>query len=159
MLVRTTEGTGSTFAIHLPAAQIARESSATPRGPRTDAPRGETVLVVEDQPALRSVVARALVAEGYQVLEAATPAHALELASQSERPIQLLLTDVVMPIMSGPRLALRLLASRPDLRVLYMSGYPQGMGQSPDLGTAAVLQKPFTVETLLTAVRGAIDEA
>ena len=160
LLVRTSEGAGSTFAIHLPPARALTEATSRVGEPHTDAPRGETVLVVEDQAALRSIVSRALRAEGYQVLEAATPAQAMELTSQSERAIQLLLTDVVMPVMSGPRLALRLLASRPDLRVLYMSGYPAGStGAGVDLGTAAVLQKPFSIEDLVAAVRIAIDEA
>jgi signal transduction histidine kinase/ActR/RegA family two-component response regulator len=160
VLVRTSEGTGSTFAIHLPAAEAFGEPGDG-SGPReTEVPRGETVLVVEDQPALRAIVARALRSGGYQVLEAATPTQALELASQSERTIQLLLTDVVMPVMSGPRLALRLLATRPDLHVLYMSGYSSdtASGQGVDLGSAAVLQKPFSMQALLDAVRSAIDE-
>ena len=160
ILIRTGEGLGSTLAIHLPAARAAEEARPGSGPVRSETPAGETVLVVEDQVALRTIVASALRAEGYQVLEGATPAHALELAAQSERPIDLLLTDVVMPVMSGPRLALRLLASRPSLRVLYMSGYPEGRasGQRVDLGSAVVLQKPFTIEALRDAVRAALDE-
>ena len=159
VLVRTRLGEGSTFTVHLPAAREEGRSRSSEEGGQGAVLATETLLVVEDQPGLRAIVARALRAEGYQVLEAATPAEAIELASQSERRIDLLLTDVVMPVMSGPRLALRLLATRPDLGVLYMSGYPQGTGQGGDLGSAAVLQKPFSVEDLLAAVRRAIDEA
>jgi len=158
VIVRTRRGHGSTFEIHLPATRT-ESRATTASGELRVGSRGETLLVVEDQEALRSIVVRALRAEGYQVLEAATAAHAMELAGSSERVIQLLLTDVVMPLMSGPRLALRLLAARPDLRVLYMSGYPQGTTtQSVELGDAGVLQKPFTVQALLDAVRRALDE-
>ena len=160
ILVRSSEGQGSTFAIHLPAAVRTESAPATRGASASESPRVETVLVVEDQDAMRTIVVRALKDAGYQLLEASTPAHALELAMQSERRIDLLLTDVVMPVMSGPRLALRLLAGRPALRVLYMSGYPQGStgGRGVDLGTATVLQKPFTVESLLETVRAALDE-
>ncbi|MFO0682774.1 MAG: ATP-binding protein [Sandaracinus sp.] len=160
ILVRTRVGHGSSFGVHLPAAG----GSATPAQARAAGggrgSRGETVLLVEDQAALRDVLARALRAEGYQVIEAATPGQALELAAQSERAIDLALTDVVLPEMSGPRLALRLLAARPALRVLYMSGYP---GEAPtptssETRDETVLQKPFTVQELLARVRGVLDE-
>ena len=158
VIVRTRPEHGSTFEIHLPATRAENRAPAADGAARVGS-RGETLLVVEDQEALRSIVVRALRAEGYQVLEAGTAAHAMELAGSSERAIELLLTDVVMPLMSGPRLALRLLAARPNLRVLYMSGYPQGTTtQSVELGSAGVLQKPFTVQALLDAVRRGLDE-
>ncbi len=158
ILVRTKVGGGSSFGVHLPAAGSGAPT-AEPRSPGGDrASRGETLLLIEDQAALRDVLARALRAEGYQVLEAATPGQALELATQSERPIQLALTDVVLPEMSGPRLALRLLARRPDLRVLYMSGYPGDAAPGGEVRDEAVLQKPFTVQELLVRVREVLDE-
>jgi len=157
ILLRSREGSGSTFAIHLPAAHPEAEAAADDATSSSET-AGETVLVVEDQAAQRELVARALRAEGYRVLEAATPAHALELAGASERSIQLLLTDVVMPVMSGPRLALRLLGARPHLRVLYMSAHPEGQPLGVELGTAAVLPKPFSVQALLAGVRAVLDE-
>jgi signal transduction histidine kinase len=152
--VCSTPGAGSTFSIYLPS-PVERPSQPAPA---PDAPVRETILVVEDQPALRSVMVRALRERGYRVLEAETTTHALELASQSARTIDLLLADVVMPGMSGPRLALRLLADRPTLRVLYISGYPEGEGPAADVGGSALLPKPFTVEALMSAVRRALEE-
>jgi signal transduction histidine kinase/predicted hydrocarbon binding protein len=159
ILVRSREGEGSTFAIHLPALRAEGADTTSHLQPAAESSGGETLLVVEDQEALRSIIVRTLRSAGYHVLDASTPAHALELAAQTGRTIDLVLTDVVMPLMSGPRLALRLLADRPRLRVLYMSGYPQGgAGRGVDLGTATVLQKPFTVDVLLSTVRAALDE-
>jgi len=115
----------------------------------------ETILLLEDDPAIRMVIRRFLELSAYTVLDAATPRQALELAANVERPIDLLLTDVVLPEMSGRELAERLAAQRPGLLVLYMSGYTddaivhQGRLE-PD---TAFLQKPFAPEVLLRRVR------
>jgi DNA-binding response OmpR family regulator len=118
------------------------------------------VLVVDDQAALRTIVARTLSTAGYQVLEAESARHALEVAATSLRTIALLVTDVVMPGMSGPQLALRLLADRPALRVLYMSGYAGDETHPPrsNVEGASVLSKPFGPEELLRRVRATLDE-
>jgi CheY-like chemotaxis protein len=126
------------------------------------APRGgeQTILVVDDEPALLSAAAQILRQNGYATLEAANYDQALELAASRE--FQLLLTDSVMPHMSGATLAQRITQLRPGLPVLYMSGYgPAAADASPGADQAAGmhLQKPFTAQALLQAVSQALNPA
>jgi two-component system cell cycle sensor histidine kinase/response regulator CckA len=146
---------GTTFKIYIPRAEgaIVAAAPAQVSGP---GPGGtETLLFVEDDPAIRTVIRRFLEMSAYTVLEAASPREALELAGSYERRIDLLLTDVVLPKMSGRELAERLAAQRPGLLVLYMSGYTgdaivhQGRLE-PD---TAFLQKPFAPDALLRQIR------
>ncbi|MDT5043111.1 MAG: two-component system, cell cycle sensor histidine kinase and response regulator CckA [Actinoplanes sp.] len=120
---------------------------------------GETLLVVEDEAALRDVAGRILSGAGYQVLAADGGDQALELAARHDGEIDLLVSDVVMPGMLGKELAERLAGVRPDTRVLYMSGYAQPVLASQ--GTlepgVALLEKPFTAADLLSAVRRRLD--
>ncbi|GAA1607015.1 hybrid sensor histidine kinase/response regulator [Actinoplanes couchii] len=121
--------------------------------------RGETLLVVEDEDALRDVAGRILTGAGYRVLSAEGGAQALELAARHDGEIDLLVSDVVMPGMLGKELAERLVVIRPTTRVLYMSGYAQPILASQgtlDPGVA-LLEKPFTANDLLTAVRKRLD--
>lgn len=114
-----------------------------------------TVLVVEDEAGIRGPVRRVLLAQGFEVLEAAGSEEALELAQRHEGAIDLLLTDVMMPGMGGAELARRMLAQRPGVRVLFMSGYsPEAVAKQGVLvpGTT-LLQKPFTVDELVRRVR------
>ena len=118
----------------------------------------ETVLVVEDEYAVRDVIRRILEWNGYTVLEARDPAGALRLSETHDAPIDLLLTDVVMPEMSGRELAQRILVSRPETRLLYMSGYRDealGRGVLPDGGV--FIEKPFTAAALTAKVREVLD--
>ncbi len=114
-----------------------------------------TVLVVEDEEEVRALARDVLEMNGYRVLEALDAEDAVRLGESHPGPIHLLITDVVMPRMSGPELARRLRARRPDLRVLCMSGYPE----SPDREIEGVgswagwLQKPFTPDTFMDKVR------
>jgi CheY-like chemotaxis protein len=121
---------------------------------------GETLLVVEDEAALRDVAGRILSGAGYRVLAAECGIEALELAARHEGAIDLLVSDVVMPGMLGKELAERLTDARPDTRVLYMSGYAQPVLHSQ--GTlepgVALLEKPFTADDLLSAVRRRLDD-
>jgi len=115
-------------------------------------PQGtETVLLVDDEDSVRSVLAGALSQEGYRVLEAGNGKEALGLIQRCGESIDLLLTDVTMPEMDGEDLADRAKASRPNLKVLFMSGYP-----NPHLGQA-LLQKPFTLPVLIRRVRHILD--
>ena len=116
--------------------------------------RPETVLVVEDEDAVRSLVAAGLRRTGYTVVEASHGAQALELAERMER-IDLMLTDVVMPDMNGPTLAERLLQRRPETRVLFMSGYADSDVVRRGLLTpeASFLQKPFSLQALGRSVQ------
>jgi hypothetical protein len=127
-----------------------------------DSPRArasETVLVVEDSDDLREIVDRILTESGYRVMVAADGAEAIEMSRQFTGHIDLLLTDVVMPHMQGNELAPRLLQARPDLRVLYMSGFAQPALAAdgtlpPEL---ALLDKPFNEPTLLARVRQVLE--
>jgi two-component system cell cycle sensor histidine kinase/response regulator CckA len=156
--VESHEGAGTSFKIFLPrdrevevktSAQFLRpEAGPSERGT-------ETILVVEDDVGVRHLAVRVLVSYGYQVLEAATGPEALQVSEGYERPIHLLLTDVVMPKMNGRELVDRLRGQRPGIPVLYMSGYADNaisqIGALPP-GTA-FLPKPFSVEELIRKVR------
>ncbi len=151
-------GKGSTFKIYLPRTDETEKKRKAPAP--VDTMRGtETVLLVEDEDQLRRVTGDILRRYGYHVLEAPNGAEALSLCEQHEDPIHLLLTDVVMPHISGPQLATLLLPRRTDLRVLYMSGYTEeaivhhGV-LSPGI---SLLQKPLTPQRLLQRVRQVLD--
>jgi two-component system cell cycle sensor histidine kinase/response regulator CckA len=119
------------------------------------------VLIVEDETEVRHLAHRILEDYGYVVLSAGRGADALRLAESHEGPIQLLLTDMVMPETSGPQLAQRFATLRPDTVVLYMSGYTDHAPTSPGPSGLPVqfLQKPFTPEALARKVRVVLDSA
>jgi len=151
-------GRGTTFKIYLPRVDAPAEGGAAAAS--GDLPRGtETVLIVEDAAAVRAVMRHVLERQGYAVLEASNGAAALELVAGHPAPIHLLLTDVIMPGLSGRQLADRLAALRPDTRVLYASGYTDdavvrhGVLESG----IAYLQKPFTTDSLARKVREVLD--
>jgi CheY-like chemotaxis protein len=154
-------GVGTTFTLYFPrvdeAATATAEIDAAPR------PGTETVLVVDDEPEVQALVQAELVTYGYTVLGADRPAEAVRLAEGHPGAIHLLLTDMVMPEMGGPALARRLRELRPDMAVLYMSGYADYTPDAdPDSGpddarSPTVLQKPFTPVAVARAVRAALD--
>jgi len=150
-------GQGTTFKIYLP--RVDAQLSGPRRRPVSIAATGiETVLVVEDEAAVRRLAARVLSTAGYQVLSAANGGEALLLYEQAG--IDLLLTDVVMPRMSGKELATRLLQIRPGLKVLYMSGFTDNAIVHHgvlDAGTHFVA-KPFSAAELTRRVREALDD-
>jgi PAS domain S-box-containing protein len=152
---------GSTFTIYLPMAEGMPESEVEAEG-WGEIPRGTgTILVVEDEDAVRYLACRVLRGNGYRVLEAGDPAVALRVVQSEAQPIDLLVTDIVMPVMSGPALAERLVAARPDLKVLYITGYAEAaierQGALPAGG--ALLEKPFTAQQLADSVRRALATA
>ena len=156
--VESEVGRGTTFRIYLPRieGEAAQAATKEPEGPPL---RGsETILVVEDAEALRLMACEILGAAGYQVLEAESPRAALALAAAHDAPIHLLLTDVIMPEMSGRVLADNAQKLRPELRVLYMSGYTnETIDQHGDLPSGTLLlQKPFSAEVLLRKVHAAL---
>jgi two-component system cell cycle sensor histidine kinase/response regulator CckA len=156
--IASSPGVGTTVTVLLPVSSSSDVSPA-PDIPALAPGRGETLLVVEDESALREVAGRILSGAGYQVLSAECGASALELAAAFDGAIDLLVSDVVMPGMLGKELAERLLFARPETRVLYMSGYAQPVLHSQgtlDPGVA-LLEKPFTADDLLTAVRKRLD--
>jgi CheY-like chemotaxis protein len=117
-----------------------------------------TVLVVEDEPSLRRLVVLMLEEQGFKVLAASNGGDALEIAEHYDGPVQLLLTDVVMPGMTGPELAKRLRGVRPGLKILYMSGYNDSRLVSHDVEQGVdLLVKPFTPDEFLGRVETACD--
>jgi CheY-like chemotaxis protein len=131
-------------------------------GSSTDGPRArgrETILVAEDEPNLRDLVVALLLSLGYDVLSAPDGPQALEIATAHQDRIDLLLTDLVMPGMSGQALGVTVGALKPGLPVVYMSGYPtDGLGrQNLDTSVAALLHKPFNRQTLGRTIRTALD--
>ena len=158
--VTSTPGAGTTFDICLPALSVrAGEVRERPlQAPIDTAASGETILVVEDEGSVRRVAQKCLARAGYHVLEAANGVEAVSLAEQHSGPIDLLLTDIVLPGISGIAAAESLRRTRPDVRVLYTSGYSREthvVGMLADV-PHQLLPKPFTRESLLRAVRHAL---
>jgi PAS domain S-box-containing protein len=153
-------GRGTVFDILLPVAEPAAHE-VVERAPKYEPPRGsETVLLVEDEAAVRHLAERILGQLGYTVLTASNGEEALRVASAHglER-IDLVLTDVVMPVMSGTEMVERLRARRAELRILFMSGYTGTAGVDRFLDVdASFLQKPFTLDVLTRKVREVLDE-
>ena len=117
----------------------------------------ETILLVEDEPSVKHTIARILRGAGYQVLQAADGTEALTVAERHAEPIHLLLTDYLMPGVTGDELAREIQHRRPDIRVLLMSGYLGNRGDPRRLRTSALLPKPFTANLLMSRVREALD--
>jgi PAS domain S-box-containing protein len=161
--VHSEPGVGTTFRIYLPAVEQAPEAEALVPAVEA-APGSETVLLVEDQTAVRTMARKILQRKGYTVLEAENGEAAFRLWWQHREEVQLLLTDLTMPLMGGRELARRITEIRPDLRVLYMSGYTEEaavqMGEMGGGGTGegvSFLQKPFSPEDLACRVREMLD--
>ncbi|MCB0211549.1 MAG: PAS domain S-box protein [Anaerolineae bacterium] len=149
-------GQGTTFKIYLPRAE---ETLSSPRATAitefTSLSGTETILVVEDEEMVRKLACETLEAHGYRVLEAENVAHSLQLAAETQAPIDLMLTDVIMPGLNGRELYQQLLEHQPNMRVLYMSGYTDNIIVQHGILYEGVnfLQKPFTILGLLQKVR------
>jgi nitrogen-specific signal transduction histidine kinase/ActR/RegA family two-component response regulator len=158
--VRSEPGAGSEFRVFLPAAR--KNLTAVPR-PRRDADESaagdETLLVVEDDESVRRLAVLALREHGYRVLEACNGAEALRITGSHDGDIDLVVTDVVMPVMGGRQLVEALKPLRPDLRILYVSGYTDDAVVSHGVQRAdvAFLQKPYTPHDLAAKVRRVLD--
>jgi PAS domain S-box-containing protein len=157
--VSSEPGRGTTFKIYLPRVEEAGESVQFPEAAGHPIAASETILLVEDEEAVRALAARILQRLGYKVLESTSPEDALRISERHTDPIHLLVTDVVLPRMSGPKIAEHLTFLRPNMKVLYMSGYTDDtIVRSGVLeGTKAFLQKPFTPATLARKVREVLD--
>jgi two-component system cell cycle sensor histidine kinase/response regulator CckA len=149
-------GHGTTFTLWFPESKIHAQTSKPPRGsksPMALAEHREMVLVVEDQSGVRQLVTRILKRHGYSVLEAGNAAEALVLFEKEKHRLDLLLTDVVMPQMGGPELAAQLLGLKPDLKVLFITGYAgEDLAHWTNMAQHQTVEKPFTASGLLQAV-------
>ena len=152
-------GVGTTFKVYLPRVDEAQAEKTPDAQPAPRRGRGETVLVVEDDDGVRSLVRRILSRHGYVVLEGTNGRDALSVARGHAGAIDLLLTDVVMPVMSGRELATTLLAERPAIKLLFMSAYAENAALEHGLVGAgdAFIAKPFTEEGLLRLVARTLD--
>lgn len=152
--VESAPGAGSAFKVYLPQADGAAEVHPVAEAPARHALNSETILLVEDEDSLRRLTQKLLKNVGYTVWGAADAAEALDIAKKSQFPIHLLLTDVIMPGMSGRALAEKLSALRPEMKILFMSGYtdgeiaPHGVLES----NLTILRKPFTCDELTRMV-------
>ena len=152
-------GHGTTFKIYLPRVE-AKATAATKTSATRPATTGsETILLVEDNDAVRAFARRVLKAQGYTVLEAACGNDALAIAATPDGAFDLLVTDMIMPGLQGHQLAERLWADRPDMPVLYVSGFVENHVMSHRISKqgVALLAKPFSAEALNKAVRGVLD--
>jgi signal transduction histidine kinase/ActR/RegA family two-component response regulator len=157
--VYSEQGQGTTFRVYLPRTKKV-ESESTDGVTVARSPEGsETVLLVEDDASVREMATKILETYGYQIIAADSGPVAIDLIHGHKGPIHLLLTDVVLPQMSGRKLAEALRTLRPEMRVLYMSGYSESTIAHHGLGgeSRQLLPKPFTVEALVQKVRNALD--
>ena len=159
--VASHEGIGTTFQVYLPRSYAtSEEADAKPNDPAGDHRWGsETVLLVEDEKPVREFARRVLLEHGYRVLEASRGDEALSLMKTITEPVHVLVTDIVMPGMDGRQLAETLLASHPNLKVLYLSGYSDEILSDDSLPTprSAFLQKPFNRVSLSTKLGDLLD--
>ena len=152
-------GVGTTIRVYLPLVEDAARAPRLPTAQAVARSAGETILLVEDEDLVREPAARFLANHGYNVLSAASAEEALDLSRRRPGDIDLLLTDVVLPSMSGKDLAAEFVRSRPETRVVYMSGYSQDVIASQGVIQPGVvlIEKPFTVQGLLATVRDVLE--
>jgi two-component system cell cycle sensor histidine kinase/response regulator CckA len=150
-------GLGTTFKIYLP--RVHEEAASAPtEGSGTLLGGVETILLVEDEASLRDLLRETLEASGYFTLVARDGAEALQVVEDYANPIQLMLTDVIMPGMTGPKIVELVVQSRPEIKVLYISGYSDAVTRNGLTGRGrAFLSKPFSPEVLLRRVREMLD--
>jgi two-component system cell cycle sensor histidine kinase/response regulator CckA len=153
-------GQGTTFKVYLPASADTPSEVGVSEAPEIAASGTETIMLVEDEDALREVLVKVLKANGYHVLSSSRGPQALDFARLHREPIHLLVSDVILPDMRGPELAAHLSRLHPEVRVLYMSGFTDNAlmhsGSLPQ--STLFLQKPFTPDVLLRRVRDILDE-
>jgi DNA-binding response OmpR family regulator len=157
--VESSVGRGTVFTITFPATSLEPPRPGQSWRPGDGTPASGTILLVEDDPAVRHITARFLRRHGYTVLEASRPSEARAI-SETDDEIDLLLADLVMPEMSGAKLAEELMLQHPKLKVLYMTGYAGATVNHPHIGVLAhedrVIAKPFTSDALLDRVRATL---
>jgi CheY-like chemotaxis protein/anti-sigma regulatory factor (Ser/Thr protein kinase) len=164
--VTSEPGSGSSFRVFLPRAEVpAIPIHALPVSPSGVDPvvgrASETILLVEDEPTLRSMTRQVLEENGYNVLEAPNGLDAIALSEKHEGPLHAVLTDVMMPHMSGAELAERIRMAHLDVKIVFMSGYTDEsvFGQMPPDPNVTFVQKPYTPKSLLRILRETLDRA
>jgi len=158
--LRSEPGRGTTFHVYFPTVEL-EERAITPRRNAAILPIASgTILLAEDDHALRVLSERVLLSAGYTVLSARSGSHALEIAREHVGPIDLAISDVVMPELSGPDFVHELKRARPDVRVLFVSGYTDDevVKRGVLAGETAFLQKPFAPAQLLEKIREVVAE-
>jgi signal transduction histidine kinase len=158
VFIESAKGEGTSVRVHLPltsaqplSLDATESNSASLRG-------SETILVAEDEDAIRKLIENVLSEQGYRVITAADGAEALDLVHQNDAEIDLVITDVVMPNLSGPEMVQRLQAERPGTKVIFMSGYAkQGSLAAIEDEEAEILEKPFSPQIILTMIRKILD--
>ncbi len=155
VFVQSEPGRGTALTIYLPRVDEPTEALTSPPATLTASGGSETILLVEDEDSVRQLVRETLETRGYRVLEAANGDSALAIAAAHSDPIHLVITDIVMPGLSGHELVQQILPARPTAKVLYLSGYAEdAIASSSNLdGPKAFLQKPFTLQNLSRKVR------
>ncbi len=162
--VESLPGNGTTFSIYLPLNDSTHLAQKKVNNPKKDFKGDESILVVEDEDNLRLLAMRILKLYGYTVITADNPAEALKIVRQSREKIDLLITDIVMPEMNGTKLAMHVQVLIPDIKILYMSGYPRKTAhpinsKNNSVKTTSFIAKPFTPEQFAEAVRKALDSS
>jgi CheY-like chemotaxis protein len=157
---QSTLGVGSTFSICFPVVQEEAQAAAKPKLTSLAAKGSETILVAEDEASVRKIVVRAMKSFGYQVLEAGNGFEAIQQAWKYKGTIHLLLTDTVMPRMNGKELSDALKKARPEMKVIFMSGYTREvLSQQGTIDPSIhLVQKPFSNEELAERVREVLDQ-
>jgi CheY-like chemotaxis protein len=156
--IESAKGEGTSVRVYLPLTSAQPLSLAAPERSSTALRGSETILVTEDEGAIRDLIENVLSEQGYRVITAADGAEALDLVRQNDGEIDLVITDVVMPNLSGPEMVQRLRADRPDTKVIFMSGYAKrGSLAVIEDKKAEILEKPFSPQTILTMVRKVLD--
>ena len=156
--IESAKGEGTSVRVYLPLTPAPPLSLAAPERSSTSLRGSETILVTEDEDAIRSLIQDVLSKQGYRVITAADGAEALDLVRENSGGIDLVITDVVMPHLSGPEMVQRLQADRPGMKVIFMSGYAkQGSLAAIEGGEAEILEKPFSPQTLLVLIRKVLD--
>jgi signal transduction histidine kinase/CheY-like chemotaxis protein len=152
-------GEGTVFRVYLPSVKGGAKAMVSKGAAETKARGGETVLVVEDNDCLLNLVTMTLQRAGYSVLSGRTAERALALCADRAKPLDLLLTDVVLPDLDGPELAKKVKGLRPGIRTVYMSGYPgNSLNPIAGFGRAVLLEKPFSPEHLLSTLRRVLSD-
>ena len=166
VVVSSEPGRGSTFEVLLPATdERVHPQSESAHTAMWKPGAGRTVLIVEDEPAVRRVAARVLRGAGFTVVEAADGEAGLELATQASREIDVILSDVLMPRMAGPEMVRRIGEVRPNIPAVFMSGHTEGPAAGPAgsganvIGQHPLVRKPFTPPELVAAVAEVLQRA